>query len=417
MPASVQPWFFQIAPHERATLFATFGGWALDGMDVMVYTFAIPSLIALWHISKGQAGILAAATLIISAVGGWLAGLLADRYGRARILQITIAWFALFTFLSGFTNSFWQLLVTRGLQGLGFGGEWAVGSVLMGETIRAQHRGKAVGTVQGGWAIGWGVAAIFYTMLFSALPPNIAWRAMFWIGILPALLVFYIRRYVPEPEVYSRTRAQLAASGDRGRLLEIFSPSLLRVTVLTSFMATGAQGGYYAITIWLPTYLKSVRGLSVLNTGAYLLVVIIGSFTGYMISAWLTDRLGRRRTLILFAVCSLVTVAAYTYLPIGDRVMLLLGFPLGFFASGSFGPMGAFLTELFPSRVRGSGQGFSYNFGRGIGALFPALVGYLSARITLGHAIAAFSLSAYLLMIAAVLLLPETRGKELKAWE
>jgi MFS family permease len=151
----------------------------------------------------------------------------------------------------------------------------------------------------------------------------------------------------------------------------------------------------------------------VLNTGVYLMVVIAGSFTGYMISAWLTDRLGRRRTLILFAVCSFVTVAAYTYLPIGNGVMLLLGFPLGFFASGSFSPMGAFLTELFPSRVRGSGQGFSYNFGRGIGALFPALVGYLSARISLGGAIAIFSLSAYLLMIVAVALLPETRGKEL----
>ncbi len=415
MSSREKPWLFDLAPHERSTLIATFGGWALDGMDVMVYSFAIPTLIAVWHISKGQAGILAAATLIISAAGGWLAGLLADRYGRARVLQITIAWFALFTFLSGFTNSFWQLLVTRGLQGLGFGGEWAVGSVLMGETIRARHRGKAVGTVQGGWAIGWGVAAIFYTVLFSALPPNLAWRALFWIGILPALLVFYIRRYVPEPEVYRRTRAQLAASGDRGRFLEIFSPSLLRLTIVTSLMATGAQGGYYAITTWLPTYLKTVRGLSVLNTGEYLLVVIAGSFAGYMISAWLTDRLGRRRTLVLYAVCSFVTVAAYTYLPIGNRAMLLLGFPLGFFASGSFGPMGAFLTELFPSRVRGSGQGFSYNFGRGIGALFPALVGYLSARIALGPAIATFALSAYLLMILSVLFLPETRGKELHA--
>ena len=410
-------WLSELLPQERSTLFATFGGWALDGMDVMVFSFVIPSLIALWHISKGQAGILAAATLIISAVGGWLAGLLADRYGRARVLQITIAWFALFTFLSGFTNSFWQLLITRGMQGLGFGGEWAVGSVLMGEAIRAEHRGKAVGTVQGGWAIGWGMAAIFYALLFSTLPPALAWRAMFWIGILPALLVFYIRRSVPEPEVYRRTRLELEAAGERSRFLEIFAPSLLRVTLLTSLMATGAQGGYYAITTWLPTYLKTARGLSVLNTGAYLMVVIAGSFIGYMVSAWLTDLLGRRRTLILFAVCSFITVAAYTYLPIGNQVMLLLGFPLGFFASGSFAPMGAFLTELFPSRVRGSGQGFSYNFGRGIGALFPALVGFLSARISLGAAIAVFSLSAYLLMIATVLVLPETRGRELDAVE
>ncbi|MGZ4820951.1 MAG: MFS transporter [Terriglobales bacterium] len=417
MSAPSKPWLLDLAPHERSTLLATFGGWALDGMDVMVFSFVIPSLIAMWNIGKGEAGILASATLILSALGGWLAGLLADRYGRARVLQITIAWFAVFTFLSGFTNSFWQLLITRGLQGLGFGGEWAVGSVLMGETIRAEHRGKAVGTVQGGWAIGWGIAALCYALLFSVLPAPLAWRALFWIGILPALLVFYIRRYVPEPEVYTRTRAHLDASGDRSRFMDIFSPSLLRVTLLTSLMATGAQGGYYAVTTWLPTYLKTVRRLSVLNTGGYLLVVIAGSFTGYMVSAWLTDKWGRRRTLILFAACSFLAVAAYTKLPIGDRVMLLLGFPLGFFASGSFGPMGAFLTELFPSRLRGSGQGFSYNFGRGIGALFPALVGYLSARVSLAAAIATFALSAYLLMIISVLLLPETRGMELRAGE
>ncbi len=193
-------WIFDLTAPERSTLIATFGGWALDGMDVMVYSFVIPTLIAAWHISKGQAGLLGTAALLISAVGGWLAGLLADHFGRVRILQVTILWFALFTFLSGFTNSFWQLLITRGLQGLGFGGEWAVGSVLMGEAIRARYRGKAVGTVQGGWAVGWAVTAICYTVLFSVLPATTAWRAMFWIGILPALLVFYIRRNVPEPE-------------------------------------------------------------------------------------------------------------------------------------------------------------------------------------------------------------------------
>ena len=412
-PKHEPAWILQLTPQERNTLVATFGGWALDGLDVMVYSFVIPSLIAAWHISKGQAGLLAAAVLLISAVGGWLAGLLADRFGRARILQITIVWFAFFTFLSGFTHSFWQLLLTRGLQGLGFGGEWAVGSVLMGEAIRAQHRGKAVGTVQGGWAIGWGLAAIFYTVLFSVLPAPMAWRAMFWIGILPALLVFYIRRYVPEPAVYSQTRQKLANLGDESHFLEIFSPTLLRITVLTSLMATGAQGGYYAITTWLPTYLKTTRGLSVLNTGAYLIVVIAGSFVGYMVSAYLTDRLGRKWTLIVFAASSFLTIAAYTYLPISNPVMLVLGFPLGFFASGSFSPMGSFLTELFPTRVRGSAQGFAYNFGRGVGALFPIFVGYLSTRLPLGHAIAFFAVTAYLAMIVAVCLLPETRGKEL----
>lgn len=416
-PVRERPWIFGLTAQERSTLIATSGGWALDGMDVMIYSFVIPTLIAAWHISQGQAGILGTAALLISAVGGWVGGLLADRFGRVRVLQITIVWFALFTFLSGFTNSFWQLLMARGLQGLGFGGEWAVGSVLMGEAIRAQHRGKAVGTVQGGWAVGWGVAAISYAVLFSILPAATAWRSMFWIGILPALLVFYVRRNVPEPEVFQRTRRREAALGEGKHFLEIFSPVLLGTTLLTSLLATGAQGGYYAITTWLPTFLRTTRGLTVLNTGGYLSVVIVGSFAGYIVSAWLADRLGRKRTLILFAVCSFVTVTAYTYLLISNPIMLVLGFPLGFFASGSFSPIGAFFTELFPSRLRGSGQGFSYNLGRGTGALFPTLVGYLSARISLGHAISAFAVAAYLVMVSAVLLLPETRGKELRVCE
>ena len=416
-PARERPWIFGLTAQERSTLIATFGGWALDGMDVMIYSFVIPTLIAAWHISKGQAGILGTATLLISAVGGWVCGLLADRFGRVRVLQITIAWFALFTFLSGFANSFWQLLMTRGLQGLGFGGEWAVGSVLMGETIRSQHRGKAVGTVQGGWAIGWGLAAICYTILFKALPEAMAWRAMFWIGILPALLVFYIRRRVPEPKVYAETRKKVEASGEGASFLHIFSTDILKVTLLTSVLAVGAQGGYYAITTWLPTFLKTQRKLSVMNTGVYLFVVIVGSFIGYMVSAYLADRLGRKTTLILFAVGSFVTVVAYTYLPISNDVMRILGFPLGFFASGVFSPIGAFFTELFPSRLRGSGQGFSYNFGRGVGALFPTLVGFLSVSVTLGHAIAIFAAGAYLVMILGTALLPETRGKELHVYE
>ena len=411
-------WFTELSPPERSTFIATFGGWALDGMDVMVYSFVIPSLIAAWHITKGEAGMLGTAALLISAVGGWLAGLLADRFGRARVLQWTILWFALFTFLSGFTNNFWQLLITRGCQGLGFGGEWAVGSVLMGETIRAEHRGKAVGTVQGGWAIGWGIAAICSVALFSWLPAGLAWRAMFWIGILPAFLVFYIRRHVPEPQVYTRTRQKLAAGGDKPHFLEIFSPTILKITLLTSLLGVGVQGGYYAITTWLPTYLKTVRHLSVLNTGTYMIVIIAGSFCGYLTGAYLADSIGRKKALILFAACCALAVTAYTYLPISNGiVMLLLGFPLGFFTSGSFSPVGAFFTELFPSRLRGSGQGFSYNLGRGIGALFPTLVGFLSARLSLGKAIAIFAVSAYVVMILAVLLLPETKGKELRVYE
>src|SRR5580658_8223863 len=326
-------WLTKLDADERTTLIATFAGWMLDGMDVMVFSFVLPTLMVLWHISKGQAGLLGTSSLLLSAIGGWLAGLAADRWGRVRVLQLTIVWFAFFTFLSGFTHSFEQLFVVRGLQGLGFGGEWAVGSVLIGEKIRAQYRGRAVGTTQAGWAIGWGIAALFYTIFFKVLPVEIAWRAMFWIGLLPSLLAVWVRKHVGEPQVFESSR-KLLASMSSAHFLQIFSPAMLRTTLLASLVALGAQGGYYAITTWLPLYLNA-RGLSVTHTGGYLLVVIAGSFAGYLTAAHLADRIGRKGTLTLFAILSFTTVSLYTVLPISDHLTLLLGFPLGFFPSGA----------------------------------------------------------------------------------
>ncbi|WP_417224635.1 MFS transporter [Achromobacter spanius] len=407
-------WYRELNKTERRTFIAAFGGWAIDALDFMVFTFVIATLMSLWGIDKGQAGMLGTVTLLFSAIGGWLAGILADRYGRVRVLQYTILWFSACTVAIGFAQNFEQLFVLRALQGLGFGGEWAVGSVLMGEIVRAEHRGKAVGTVQSGWAVGWGAAAILYTVAFSLLPPEWAWRSLFWIGVLPAFLVLYIRKNVPEPEVFKRAQAKVHAGEARASFWTIFSPALIKTTVITAILCTGVQGGYYAITTWLPTYLKVERQLSVLNTGGYLMVIIFGSFCGYIAGAYLADRLGRRANLLIFSVLSTISVYVYTQVPLTDHQMLFLGFPLGFAASGIFSGIGAYLTELFPSGVRASGQGFAYNFGRGIGALFPSLVGFLSQTHGLGWAIGAFATGAYAVVIVTALLLPETKGRVLE---
>jgi MFS family permease len=404
-------WYRELDPAERRTFWACFGGWALDALDVQIYSFVVPALIALWHITNAQAGLLATSALVISAFGGWLAGMLADRVGRARLLMITVAWFAFFTFLSGFTQNFEQLLVVRGLQGLGFGGEWAAGSVLIGEVIRASDRGKAVGTVQSAWAWGWAAAAILATIIFQVLPQEIAWRALFFVGILPALLVFYIRSKVPEPKVFK----EAVGSTSRRGTFDIFRGELLPTTILGAVLATGAQGGYYAITTFLPTFLRTQRHLTVLGTGGYLAVIIVGSWLGYVTSAYLSDAIGRRKNFFIFAIGSLLIAIAYTQTEISDSMMLALGFPLGFFASGIFSGMGPVLTELFPTSVRGAGQGFCYNFGRGIAAFFPTLVGMLSASVTLGTAIGIFAAFAYAIVILAAIVLPETRGRELVA--
>lgn len=408
-------WYQELDANGKRTFKASFLGWAIDALDYMVYTFAIATLIQLWHIDRGQAGLLGTITLLFSAIGGWGAGILADRFGRVRVLMVTILWFSICTVAVGFTQNFWQIFVLRALQGLGFGGEWAVGSVLMGEVISTANRGKAVGTVQSGWAIGWGVAALLYSLLFSVLPEEYAWRALFWIGVLPAGLVFYIRKHVREPEVFVQARKRHEAGAERYSPWLIFSPGVIRTTILSALLCTGIQGGYYAVTTWLPTYLKTVRHLSVLNTGGYLLVIIAGSFCGYLVGAWLTDKLGRRMNVIIFAILSAISLYIYTQVALGDAEMLVMGFPLGFAASGIFSGLGAYLTELFPTEIRANGQGFAYNFGRGIGALFPTLVGYLSESLGLAAAIGIYAGGAYIMVLICTTLLPETKGLELKS--
>ena len=408
-------WIAELKPSERRACIACVGGWALDAMDVQLYSFIIPTLIAVWGVTRGQAGVLSTAALLTSAVGGWLAGWIADRFGRVRTLQLAIAWFAVFTFVSGLAQSFGQLFIARAVMGFGFGGEWAAGAVLLGEIVRPEHRGRALGAMQSGWAVGWGAAAILYAAFYSWLPMEIAWRALFLFGIAPALLVFFVRRFVDEPPVYLESKAKLEASGDRPSFLEVFQPPLLRVTALTGLMGTGAQGGYYAVTTWLPTFLRTEKKLSVLDSSGYLAVSIIGAFCGYLSGGLLADRIGRRMTFLVFAIGAGACAAVYTMASFGNSAMLILGFPLGFFAAGVFSAMGPFLTEHYPTRVRAMGQGFSYNVGRGLGALFPTLVGILSASMPLGRAIGLFAGVAYAVMAISAFLLPETRGKILDA--
>lgn len=415
-PPSTGPfaWYRDIDPLQRRTFWSCKIGYGLDGMDTQMLSFVIPTLIMLWGISTAEAGLIHTSTLIASAIGGWVAGILSDRIGRVRTLQLTVLWFAFFTFLCGFAQNYDQLLIARTLMGFGFGGEWTAGAVLIGEVIRAQDRGKAVGMVQSGWALGWGLTAVLYALLFSWLPAEQAWRALFLLGLVPAIFVIFVRRLVKDPEVYRQAKDEEKAEAP-SHFYEIFAPGMLWTTVRASLLTTGALGGYYAITSWLPTFLKNERGLSVLGTGGYLAMVIVGSYIGYVVSAYLSDLLGRKKNFILFAVGSFIIVLLYTQMPVSDSVMLWLGFPLGFFASGIFSGMGAFLTELFPTRVRGSGQGFCYNVGKIIAALFPLLIGLLGEKIPLGLGIGVFSAVSYGVVIVAALSLPETRGKQLQA--
>jgi MFS family permease len=413
--AREQGWFAALGVKGRRAFRAAYAGYMLDAFDLIVLTLSLTAIGATFNVGTGATGALSTVTLSASAIGGILGGVLADRIGRARTLMLSVGVYSVFTFLSGLASSYEMLMVFRVFQGIGFGAEWGVGAVLVAELVRPESRGKALGVVQSAWAAGWALAVVAYLISFELFEESVAWRVLMCLGILPALLILYVRSRVEDPEVFreSRTRDR---SGEVP-LKQILQGKLLRTTVAASLLATGIQGGYYAMFTWIPTYLKKERELTIVGTSGYLFVVIAGAFLGYLSAGWVHDRLGRRRTFALFAALAGVSLVAYFLVPEGSNTTLLLvGFPLGFFASGCFSGFGSYLAELYPTRARATGEGFCYNVGRGIGALFPGIIGFLAAAIGLGGAIA-FGVFGYVLAIAALAVLPETRGREIRADE
>ena len=404
-------WYSESTPTERRTFWASFGGWALDALDVQMFGLAIPALIAAFGISRAEAGLLGSVTLFFGAFGGWLGGALGDRFGRVKALQITVATFALATFACAFTTAYWQLVVLKAFQGLGFGAEWACGAVLMAEIIRPEHRGRALGAIQSAWAVGWGAAVLLSALVFSVVPADLGWRILFAVGLLPALLILYVRRNVPEP---ARPTSRTTPEPFWATMSGIFGRDVLRSTLIGGLFGIGAHGGYAALTTFLPTFLRQERQLSVLGSSAYLGVIIVAFFCGCVASGMLSDRIGRRANVAVFALACVITVLVYIFAPLTNAEMLFLGFPLGFFSAGIPASMAALFSELYPAGVRGTGVGFCYNFGRVVSAAFPVLVGFLADRIGLGPAIGIDAAVAYSLVLVAVLMLPETRGKVLE---
>ncbi|MFI5608523.1 MFS transporter [Amycolatopsis sp. NPDC051903] len=403
-------WFRSLGPKGRRAFFGAFGGYGLDSFDYQTLPFGLAAITAYFGISSGEAGLLSTTTLVVSAIGGIGAGVLADRIGRVRTLQLTIALYTLFTVLCGFAPNFETLLVFRGLQGLGFGGEWAVGAALVAEYCAARYRGRTVAFVQSAWAVGWGLLVVVYTILFSVLDDAVAWRVLFWVGVLPALLVLWVRRSVSDAEHATESRLKARTKANPWSSLGgIFRLDLVKTTLFAALLATGVQGGYYTLFTWLPNYLKTSRGLSVVGTGGYFALLITGAFIGYVCGGYLADLMGRKKTFLLFSVLSALLIVLFVQLPYGaNGLMLLISFPLGFSTSAIFSGFGAYLAELFPTELRATGQGFTYNFGRAVGAAFPAVVGFMGA----GGAIALGAVG-YAIAALALLWLPETRGREL----
>ena len=414
-PRPGESWYAALGERGRKAFRAAFAGYTLDAFDLIILTLSLSAIGTTFDVGTGATGALSTVTLSASALGGILGGILCDRIGRAKTLMLTVGVYSLFTFLSGLASSYEMLLVFRIFQGIGFGGEWAVGAVLVAEMVRPESRGKALGVIQSAWAVGWFFAVCAYLLVFELVDETTAWRVLMCIGILPALLILYIRRNVQDSEVFEETK-QEGEELDRveeSPLKQIFRGDLARITIAASVLATGIQGGYYAMFTWIPTYLKEERDLTVVGTSGYLFVVVAGAFCGYLTAGIVHDRLGRKKTFALFSALAGACLVVYFAVPSGSNLTLVIvGFPLGFFASGCFSGFGSYLSELFPTRARGTGGGFCYNVGRGFGALFPGIIGFLAAAVGLGGAVA-FGVFGYVLAISALFFLPETHGKEL----
>ena len=415
--ARSEGWFAALGVKGRRAFRAAYTGYMLDAFDLIVLTLSLSAIGATFSVGTGATGALSTVTLSASAVGGILGGVLADRIGRARTLMLSVAVYSVFTFLCGLATSYEMLMVFRVFQGIGFGAEWGVGAVLVAELVRPESRGRALGVIQSAWAAGWALAVVAYLIAFELFAEQTAWRVLMCLGILPALLILYIRSRVEDPEVYREAKAKDRLR--RGAAAGRSSPGkLLRTTVAASVLATGIQGGYYAMFTWIPTYLKTERDLTIVGTSGYLFVVIAGAFLGYLTRGvrprparaagarsrcsrpararrwWRTSRSRRARTRCC---CSSASRS-------------------GFFASGCFSGFGSYLAELYPTRARATGGGFCYNVGRGVGALFPGIIGFLAAAVGLGGAIA-FGVFGYVLAMLALLVLPETHGREIRAVE
>ncbi|SRR5579885_59687 len=406
-------WYGAMTPLERKTFWASFGGWTLNSIDFFLLIFAMPAIVVALDLDRREAAHVASATLIASAIGGWIAGIAADRYGRVKVLQVTILWFAVFGLLCAFVQEYWQLMACRILMALGLGGEWAVGAILIGEVVHAKDRGKAVGGMQSGWAVGWAIAALIAIFVLPKMRPDVSWRILLALGILPALLIFFIRRYIEEPKIFLDTQKKLRGKKNREwDFLKIFSPDMLKTTVMTTLLAAGTHGGYYT-SAWLLDYLSSYRRITEMGTGRYIASIIGGAFVGYLVSAYLNDRIGRRPTFMLFAVGSAISVYVIVWLAANDHGVMFWGFMLCMFASGTFSGIGPTLTEHFPTHLRGSGQSFAYNGGRLLAAGIPTLLTFLSSRDSFNRIIDMIAISAYALVFLIAWFMRETNGKKL----
>ena len=385
-------WLAESSSNEKRTLIAASLGWMLDSMDVMLYALVLGQVQREMHLSAAMSGAMMSVTLIAAAVGGIGFGWFADRFGRVRALTISVLVYSVATGLCGLTHTAGQFMLCRILLGLGMGGEWASGAALVAETWPARHRGKALAFVQSSWAVGYALGALIVALVM----PHFGWRAVFFVGVAPALITLWLQRGVREPEAWQRERKSKVPVG------QLFRGTLGRNMLVCASMNAAALFAWWGLFTWVPRFLsmpitEGGRGLSIVGTSEWTIVMQVGTFLGYIVFGYIADRFSRKYTYIgyLLIAALLVPVFAFVRNPIA---LLLIGPLVGFFGTGYFSGFSVIASELFPTSLRGSAMGFAYNVGRILSAAAPYLIGSVSQHAGLSYALcitsAAFLLAA-----------------------
>lgn len=405
-------WWGEADSRSRQALIAAALGWMLDAFDVMLYSLVVVNLMFAFRMSKETAGFLGSLTLIAAAVGGMIFGVIADRFGRTKAMMIAIAVYSVFTAACGFSATILQLGIFRFFLGLGMGGEWASGAALVSETWPAMHRAKALGFMQSFYAVGYALAVLVVAVVL----PIWGWRAVFFVGVLPAFFIIWIRRRVQEPEIWKENKFQAKTSFVE-TLRVIFGKQLRFLTTVVTLMNAFTMFAWWGFNLWIPAYLilsPEQGGMGLTSAGKTWLLVVMqfGMWLGYLTFGFISDRFGRKRVYLVFLIAAALLLFLYSLIHI-PAVLFFLGPLVSFFGTGHFSGFGALTAEIYPTKVRATAQGFTYNIGRIMSAVAPFAVGSLAQTRGFG---AAFAVAAFSFFLAALMWIwiPETGGKALE---
>lgn len=334
--------------------------------------------------------------------------------GRTKSLIASILVYSIFTAACGFSQTVMQLIVFRVLLGIGLGGEWTAGAALITETWPPQHRGKAMGLVQANFGVGYALAAIITMVVL----PKFGWRAVFFVGVLPALLTFFVLRSIKEPEIWTKQQTRAREKGEKHSTAAafgtLFSHKYLAKTIISTLLCSFCLFAYWGAFTWIPAYLampaeKGGAGLTIFKSLTWIIIMQCGGICGHLTFGYISDKIGRKISCIIFFFMSGVITIVYG-MTRDATLLLVIGPFLAYFGYGYYASFGAILAEIFPTSVRATGTGLAYNVGRGVSSFGPAAVGALAMKFGLGAGIAITAI-AYLFAIGSILMLPETRGK------